>query len=148
MSKIKVTQIKSGIKKPQNQKRTLEALGLKKIGQVVEHEATPRGSFLLRVEASSTKGDSAYSPPRMMVRVGTKSGVGLEPHKVLGQVDVRTQAGEVEIYEFKGNFEDFPSHEPGIEPKFPGLRFYVTDRNAVLPQVSRENKAAATTRTG
>jgi len=41
MSKIKVTQIKSGIKKPQDQKRTLEALGLKKIGQEVEHEATP-----------------------------------------------------------------------------------------------------------
>ena len=108
-----------------------------------EHEATPRGSFLLRIEASSTKGDSAYSPPRMMVRVGTKSGVGLEPHKILGQVDARTQAGEAQIYEFKGNFEDFPSHEPGIKPKFPGLRFYVTDRNAVLPQVSRENKAAA-----
>ena len=41
MSKIKVKQVKSGIKKPQNQKRTLEALGLHKIGQVVEHEATP-----------------------------------------------------------------------------------------------------------
>ncbi|WP_396632096.1 50S ribosomal protein L30 [Maribacter sp. R86514] len=41
MAKIKVTQLKSGIKKPQNQKRTLEALGLKRIGQVVEHEDTP-----------------------------------------------------------------------------------------------------------
>ncbi|MDC6387198.1 50S ribosomal protein L30 [Maribacter sp. PR1] len=41
MAKIKVTQLKSGIKKPQNQKRTLEALGLKRIGQVVEHDATP-----------------------------------------------------------------------------------------------------------
>jgi large subunit ribosomal protein L30 len=41
MAKIKVTQVKSGIKKPQNQKRTLEALGLKRIGQVVEHENTP-----------------------------------------------------------------------------------------------------------
>ena len=34
-------QLKTSIKRPQNQKRTLEALGLKKIGQVVEHEATP-----------------------------------------------------------------------------------------------------------
>jgi large subunit ribosomal protein L30 len=42
MGKIKVTQVKSGIKKPQNQKRTLEALGLRKIGQVVEHDATPQ----------------------------------------------------------------------------------------------------------
>lgn len=40
MAKIKVTQLKSSIKKPQNQKRTLEALGLKRIGQVVEHEDT------------------------------------------------------------------------------------------------------------
>jgi len=41
MAKIKVTQVKSAIKKPQNQKRTLEALGLKRIGQVVEHDDTP-----------------------------------------------------------------------------------------------------------
>ena len=41
MAKIKIKMVKSGIKKPQNQKRTLEALGLKKIGQVVEHEDTP-----------------------------------------------------------------------------------------------------------
>jgi len=41
MAKIKVKQVKSSIKRPQNQKRTLEALGLRKIGQVVEHEDTP-----------------------------------------------------------------------------------------------------------
>lgn len=41
MAKIKVKQLKSAIKKPQNQKRTLEALGLRKIGHVVEHDATP-----------------------------------------------------------------------------------------------------------
>lgn len=41
MAKIKVKQIKSAIKRPQNQKRTLTALGLKKIGQVVEHEESP-----------------------------------------------------------------------------------------------------------
>ena len=40
MAKIKVKMVKSGIKKPQNQKRTLEALGLKRIGQVVEHDDT------------------------------------------------------------------------------------------------------------
>ena len=38
MSKIKITQIKSFIKKPMNQKLTLKALGLKKIGQSVIHE--------------------------------------------------------------------------------------------------------------
>lgn len=41
MAKIKVKQVKSSIKKPQNQKRTLIALGLKRIGQVVEHDDTP-----------------------------------------------------------------------------------------------------------
>ncbi|NER16186.1 50S ribosomal protein L30 [Spongiivirga citrea] len=41
MAKIKVKQVKSGIGRPQNQKRTLEALGLRKIGQVVEHDNTP-----------------------------------------------------------------------------------------------------------
>jgi large subunit ribosomal protein L30 len=41
MGKIKVKQVKSSIKRAQNQKRTLESLGLRRIGQVVEHEATP-----------------------------------------------------------------------------------------------------------
>ena len=41
MAKIKVTQVKSSIKRLQNQKRTLAALGLKGIGQAVEHEDTP-----------------------------------------------------------------------------------------------------------
>ena len=38
MSKIKITQIKSFIKKPKNKKLTLKALGLKKIGQSIIHE--------------------------------------------------------------------------------------------------------------
>tara|TARA_B100000787_G_scaffold167051_1_gene153181 strand:+ start:2318 stop:2497 length:180 start_codon:yes stop_codon:yes gene_type:complete len=41
MAKIKVTQVKSQIGRLQNQKRTLEALGLRKLNQTVEHEATP-----------------------------------------------------------------------------------------------------------
>ena len=41
MAKIKITQVRSKIRRPQNQKRTLEALGLRKIDQVVEHDATP-----------------------------------------------------------------------------------------------------------
>jgi large subunit ribosomal protein L30 len=41
MAKIKVTQVRSKIRRPQRQKRTLEALGLKKMNQVVEHDATP-----------------------------------------------------------------------------------------------------------
>ncbi len=41
MAKIKVTQTRSSIKRTKDQKLTLEALGLKGIGKVVEHEATP-----------------------------------------------------------------------------------------------------------
>ena len=41
MATIKVKQTKSRIKCPKDQKRTLDALGLKKMNQVVEHEATP-----------------------------------------------------------------------------------------------------------
>ncbi len=41
MAKIKVKQVKSSIKKPKNQKLVLESLGLRRIGQVVEHDNTP-----------------------------------------------------------------------------------------------------------
>lgn len=41
MATIKVKQVKSAINRNKTQKRTLEALGLKKLHQVVEHEATP-----------------------------------------------------------------------------------------------------------
>ena len=41
MAKIKVTQVKSRIRCNQRQKRTLDALGLKKLNGTVEHEDTP-----------------------------------------------------------------------------------------------------------
>lgn len=41
MAKIIVKQTRSSIKRTKDQKLTLEALGLKGIGKVVEHEATP-----------------------------------------------------------------------------------------------------------
>ncbi|MCH1538420.1 MAG: 50S ribosomal protein L30 [Flavobacteriales bacterium] len=41
MAKVKVKQVKSSIKRLQNQKRTLEALGLRGIGKEVIHDATP-----------------------------------------------------------------------------------------------------------
>ena len=57
MAKIKVTQIKSAINRPQRQKLTLQALGLGKLNRTVEHEATPqilgmvkKVEHLLRVE--------------------------------------------------------------------------------------------------
>lgn len=41
MAKIRIKQIRSSIKRSQDQKRTLKALGLRGIGQQVEHERTP-----------------------------------------------------------------------------------------------------------
>ncbi len=41
MAKIKVTQVKSKIGSTLRQRRTLEALGLKKMNATVEHEDTP-----------------------------------------------------------------------------------------------------------
>ncbi|GAA3992573.1 50S ribosomal protein L30 [Mucilaginibacter dorajii] len=40
MAKIKITQIKSVIDRSERQKKTIEALGLRKINQSVEVEAT------------------------------------------------------------------------------------------------------------
>lgn len=42
MATIKIQQVRSKIKSPKTQKLTLEALGLKKMNAVVEHEATPQ----------------------------------------------------------------------------------------------------------
>jgi large subunit ribosomal protein L30 len=42
MGKIKVTQVKSAIGRTARQKRTLEALGIKKLHQTIEVEATPQ----------------------------------------------------------------------------------------------------------
>jgi len=41
MAKIKVTKQRSAINRSLRQKRTLESLGLQKIGQTIEHDATP-----------------------------------------------------------------------------------------------------------
>lgn len=42
MAKIKIKQTKSGIDRPERQKRTLRALGFRKMNQTIEKEATPQ----------------------------------------------------------------------------------------------------------
>jgi large subunit ribosomal protein L30 len=42
MAKIRITQVKSKNGKPLRQKKTLEALGIRKLNHSVEHEATPQ----------------------------------------------------------------------------------------------------------
>ena len=41
MAKIKVTFVNSPIGRPERQKRTLISLGLKKLNQTIEHDASP-----------------------------------------------------------------------------------------------------------
>ena len=60
MKKIKITQVKSGIDRPERQKLTLKALGLKKLHATKEVEATPqvlgmvqKVSHLVKVEEVS-----------------------------------------------------------------------------------------------
>ncbi|HLN21474.1 MAG TPA: 50S ribosomal protein L30 [Bacteroidales bacterium] len=57
MARIRITQVKSRNGKPERQKRTLDALGIRKLNHSVEHEATPqilgmvtKISHLVRVE--------------------------------------------------------------------------------------------------
>ena len=42
MSKIKITQVRSVIDRPERQKKTMAALGLRKMNAAVEVEATPQ----------------------------------------------------------------------------------------------------------
>jgi large subunit ribosomal protein L30 len=48
MKKIRITQIKSGIDRPERQKLTLKALGLNKLHNTREVEATPQIMGMLR----------------------------------------------------------------------------------------------------
>jgi large subunit ribosomal protein L30 len=55
MGKIKITQVRSTIKRPADQKATVVALGLKKLNQSVEHEATPQIQGMVRKVAHLLK---------------------------------------------------------------------------------------------
>ncbi|NVJ87738.1 MAG: 50S ribosomal protein L30 [Cyclobacteriaceae bacterium] len=48
MAKIKITQIRSTIKRPKDQKATIVALGLGKINRTVEVENTPQIAGMVR----------------------------------------------------------------------------------------------------
>lgn len=48
MAKIKVSQVKSAINRPERQKRTIQALGLGKLNRTVEVELTPQIAGMIR----------------------------------------------------------------------------------------------------
>jgi large subunit ribosomal protein L30 len=55
MAKIKITQFRSGIDRPERQKRTLKALGLRKMHSSVEVEATPQILGMVRAVSHLVK---------------------------------------------------------------------------------------------
>ncbi len=48
MARVKITQVRSTIKRPENQKLTVKALGLGKINRSVEVELTPQIQGMIR----------------------------------------------------------------------------------------------------
>ena len=48
MVKIKIKQIKSRIGRPKDQKKTLDALGLRKMNAIVEHDENPQILGMIR----------------------------------------------------------------------------------------------------
>ena len=55
MSKIIVTQVRSAINRTKRQKDTITALGLKKLNNPVEHEATPQILGMIRMVSHLVK---------------------------------------------------------------------------------------------
>ena len=48
MAKVRIEQVKSTIKRPENQKRTIKALGLGKINKSVEVQLTPQIAGMIK----------------------------------------------------------------------------------------------------
>ena len=48
MAKIKIKQIKSRIGRPKDQKKTLDALGLRKMNAIIEHDENPQILGMIR----------------------------------------------------------------------------------------------------
>ena len=111
MKKFKVTQIKSGIDRPERQKLTLQALGLTRMNSSREVEATPQilgmiraVNHLIKVEDVSTEQDieETVSPVEEVAPVENKVEAGtfaqLEESNQVAEsspVEETTQADEV-----------------------------------------------------
>ncbi len=59
MEKVKITQVRSIIKRPKDQKQTIKALGLHKINHTVEKNATPQIMGMIRKVAHLVKVEQA-----------------------------------------------------------------------------------------
>ena len=59
MAKVKITQVKSTIDRPETQKRTVRALGFTKMHQIVEVEGTPQIMGMIKKVAHLLKVENA-----------------------------------------------------------------------------------------
>jgi large subunit ribosomal protein L30 len=59
MAKVRITQVKSIIDRPEKQKRTVRALGFTKMHQVVEVEGTPQVMGMIKKVAHLVKVENA-----------------------------------------------------------------------------------------
>lgn len=55
MAKVKITQVRSTIDRPENQKRTVRALGFTKLNQTLEKEITPQIEGMIKKVAHLLK---------------------------------------------------------------------------------------------
>lgn len=55
MTKVKITQVRSVINRPKNQKRTIIALGLGRMNRTVEKEVTPQILGMIKTVAHLVK---------------------------------------------------------------------------------------------
>lgn len=98
------------------------------------------GAFRVKIRAAASGGDDSMSPPRMRVAVGHKTGVGIEPQRQMGLVDVTAPLDRPQVFEFTGRFEEYPLHTGPTLKKFPGLRVLITDENARTTRVTPKRK--------
>ena len=101
MSKLKITQIRSVIKRPKNQKLNIIALGLRKINRSVEVEETPEESLEAAFDAADTDSSGGLS----IQEVADATGLGIEEAtKLHAEADVDGD-GQVTLDELKSRPE-------------------------------------------
>ncbi len=130
----------------QNPKSDKGANRLNTIFLVCMDKLPLQGSFRVKIRANATEGDPSFSPPRMSVTIGHKTGAKIEPKKTLAEVDVvaqpgEPQLGEPQLFEFTGRLEEYPLHIGKTIKKFPGLRVQITDLNARVPKAESKKKS-------
>jgi large subunit ribosomal protein L30 len=63
MSRLRITQVRSGIGTQKRHRGTLRALGLNRIGQTVEHEDSPQLQGMIRLVARLVRVEPAHDTP-------------------------------------------------------------------------------------